>query len=555
MPFIGSRAILSAIAATLAVVAAFASRADVGSGDYDLSVCPSFAARQVFASAACKSEKVAIRRGGGKKAHGVYYSEDGGIVIPPGRMIEFGGSGKCMDPRLPAPGIGEPVQFVNVKKLIHRKLRTAYDNLMLRYSQGDPAVLRNNPQHLVWALRTAGKEDTFAGNLSESQYALLDDCMGRRDGFRRFHRKEMRRNGRDVSANSAAASPVSVGEVSYDASELRNSERGNRLVQEHMDSLIAMGRNARMSADCDLRYGEIEDGLYSDIISGGLSYKARIVNVSGEEKTFNALEYAAQVGNGANGTMRQRITMCPPPEIIVIVIESGPVCDDPEDRRKRPDKKDEEKDEEPDNPPEPQPPEPPRPPVPPPEPPEPPEPPNPPVPPPKPDFDEPVPTNVVTSWTVPIVTVIGLQYDAHSATGMMTVKIGSCTVKKARKWLSKNWAELLFAESHYLVSKAEDIREIVKTIPRDAEYEATDMPNKGNTIFIRFVVKKKDGQTDINSGSPDSKKSPAEGVAKIPFAIKLENESITISESDRCEVMFVANIDDVSQQKNIGGRK
>ena len=81
------------------------------------------------------------------------------------------------------------------------------------------------------------------------------------------------------------------------------------------------------------------------------------------------------------------------------------------------------------------------------------------------------------------------------------------------------------------------------------------MPNKGNTIFIRFVVKKKDGQTDINSGSPASKKSTAEGVAKIPFAIKLENESITISESDRCEVMFVANIDDVSQQKNIGGRK
>lgn len=561
MPNTRNSAIYSAIAGVLTTVAALASRADAGPNDYDQSVRASVAARQLFASAVCKSERVTIRWGSDKKAYGVHYSEDGGIVIPPGRMVEFSGAGKCMDPHLPAPGTGEPVQFVNVKKLIHRKLRTTYDNFMLRYSQGDPAILRGNPQLLVWALRTAGKEDTFAGNLSESQYALLDECMGRRDGFRRFHRKEMRRKGREVSANGAAASSVSVGEVSYDASELRNSERGNRLVQEHMDSLIAMGRNARMSADCDLRYGEIDDGLYSDIISGGLSYKARIINVSGEEKTFNALEYAAQVGNGANGTMRQRITMCPPPEIIVIVIESGPVCDDSEDRRKRPDKKDEEKDEEPDNPPEPQPPEPPRPPVPPPEPPEPPElpeppePPNPPVPPPKPDFDELVPTNVVTSWTVPIVTVIGLQYDAHSATGMMTVKIGSCTVKKARKWLSKNWAELLFAESHYLVSKAEDIREIAKTIPRDAEYEATDMPNKGNTIFIHFVVKKKDGQTDINSGSPASKKSPAEGVAKIPFAIKLENESITISESDRCEVMFVANIDDVSQQKNIGGRK
>lgn len=510
MPNTRNSAIYSAIAGVLTTVAALASRADAGPNDYDQSVRASVAARQLFASAVCKSERVTIRRGSDKKAYGVHYSEDDGIVIPPGRMVEFSGAGKCMDPHLPAPGTGEPVQFVNVKKLIHRKLRTTYDNFMLRYSQGDPAILRGNPQLLVWALRTAGKEDTFAGNLSESQYALLDDCMGRRDGFRRFHRKEMRRNGRDVSANGAAASPVSVGEVSYDASELRNSERGNRLVQEHMDSLIAMGRKARMSADCDLRYGEIEDGLYSDIISGGLSYKARIVNVSGEEKTFNALEYAAQVGNGANGTMRQRITMCPPPEIIVVVVDAGPACDDSHSRRepKREKRPVDEPDEKPDNP---QPPLTPCTPTPPPtlpspEPPEyPPDHKVPPVPPPKPDFDQEKPdhhhdTNDVVQvlWMIPVVTVVDLEYDTFSSNGTLTVKIESCTVKKAKKWLSEHWTELLFNEAHYRADRKTAICAVAETIPRDVKYEVTEMPNKGNTIFIRFIVRKKSEHTHGN---------------------------------------------------------
>ena len=506
-----NNAIYSAIAATLTAVAALASGADVGLDDYDQTVHPSAAARQLFASAVCKSERVTIRWGSGKKAYGVHYSEDGGIVIPPGRMVEFSGAGKCMDTHLPAPGTGEPIQFVNVKKLIHRKLRTTYDNFMHRYSQGDSAVMRNNPQHLVWALRTAGKEDAFAGNLSESQYALLDECMGRRDGFRRFHRKEMRRNVRSVSASGTASSSVSVGEVSYDASELRNSERGSRLVQEHMDSLISMGRNAKMSADCNLRYGEIDDGLYSDIISGGLSYRARLVNVSGEDKTFNALEYAAQVGNGANGTQRQRITMCPPPEIVVIVVDSGPVCDDSHDRRKP--KKGKRPDDEEEGPPEP---------------PEfPPDHKVPPVPPPKPDFQEPE-TNTVVRWEIPVVTVTDLEYDTLSSNGTLTVKIESCTVKKARKWLSEHWPEFLFNEAYYRADRKTAIREVADTIPRGAKYEATAMPNKGNTIFIGFIAKKKDEQTN--------KKSLAEDSAKIPSAAKLEIETITINESDRCEV-------------------
>ena len=265
---------LLAVAGVVLAVVAFAARPDVKSHDYDLSVRPSVAAKTLFASAVQKSSPVGLRSGSGETALGVYYSEDGGIVIPPGRMVSFKGSGNCMDPHLPAPGIGEPVQFVNVRKLIHKKLRTTYDNLMLRYSKGDPVVMRNNPQHLVWAIRTAGKEDTYAGNLSESQCALLDECMGRKDGFMKFHRKWMRRNDSDEKSASTAHSSVSAGDVSYDASELRNPERGRQLIQEHMDSLLSMGREAKMSANHDLQYGEIDDGLYSEITSQGLSYEA-----------------------------------------------------------------------------------------------------------------------------------------------------------------------------------------------------------------------------------------------------------------------------------------
>ena len=42
-----------------------------------------------------------------------YFTEDGGISIPPRAMIVFRNAGKCMDPHLPAPRNGEPMQFVN----------------------------------------------------------------------------------------------------------------------------------------------------------------------------------------------------------------------------------------------------------------------------------------------------------------------------------------------------------------------------------------------------------------------------------------------------------
>ena len=250
-----------------------------------------------------------------------YFTEDGSISIPPGAMVLFKMTGRCMDPHLPAPAGGEPMQFVDVGKLVPARLRGMYDNLILRQSQNDPKVLSNNPQHLVWAIRTAGTEDPLANNLSESQLEVLDECAGRRGAFMKYHEKEKKRNARRNRKRGSASggSRISVGGLSYDASELSGTN-GTRRIESHISTLTEMGEKSKVRTESDFRYGEIEDELYSDVAcDGGLSFTARLLNASRHRKEFRASDFAAQVGNGsAKGEMRQRVTMGTPDEFTVV---------------------------------------------------------------------------------------------------------------------------------------------------------------------------------------------------------------------------------------------
>ena len=251
-----------------------------------------------------------------------YFTEDGSISIPPRGMVSFKMAGKCMDPHLPAPASGEPMQFVDASSLIPEKLRGMYDNLVKRMSQGDPRVLKNNPQHLVWAIRTAGTDDPLANNLSDAQLEVLDECAGRRGAFMKYHEKAKRRNARKNRkgrSTSDDGSRISVGGLSYDAADLRGENAVQR-IESHISTLTEMGEKSKERTASDFRYGEIEDELYSDIAcDGGLSFTARILNASDHRKEFRAADFAAQVGNGsAKGGMRQRVTMGTPDEIMVV---------------------------------------------------------------------------------------------------------------------------------------------------------------------------------------------------------------------------------------------
>ena len=247
-----------------------------------------------------------------------YFTEDGAISIPPRGMVAFKMSGRCMDPHLPAPAAGEPMQFVDRSRLIPQRLRQMYDNLVLRMSQGDPRVAAANPQHLVWAIRTAGTDDPLANNLSDAQLEILDECAGRRGAFLKYHEKEKRRNARKSrSGRQEASNRVSVGGMSYDASELRGTN-AVRQIESHIATLTEMGQQSKTRTSSDFRYGEIEEEMYSDIVgNGGLSFAARIINASDHRKEFRAADFVAQVGNGsAKGGMRQRVTMGIPDEFM-----------------------------------------------------------------------------------------------------------------------------------------------------------------------------------------------------------------------------------------------
>ncbi len=248
-----------------------------------------------------------------------WYAEDGSISIPPGGMIEFKVAGRCMDPHLPAPAAGEPMQLVDASKLVPRELRGMYENLVERMSLGDRRVMAANPQHLVWAIRTAGTEDPFAENLTDGQLEILDECAGRRGAFLKYHDRAKRKNARKArSGRGGAPGVISVGGgVSYDAGELTGTN-ATRRIESHIAALTEMGQKATTRTASDFRYGEIEEDMYSDIrCDGGLSFTARIINASERRREFKAAMFAAQVGDGEKaGGMRQRVTMGPPPEFM-----------------------------------------------------------------------------------------------------------------------------------------------------------------------------------------------------------------------------------------------
>ena len=477
--------------------AAFARKGD----DYQGGVASSAAARAYFSAVPQKlaAKKVSRRAPAVADENGAYFTEDGGISIPPGAMIVFRNAGKCMDPHLPAPRGGEPMQFVDVGKLIPQKLRSTYDTLLERSAKGDSAVAANNLQHLVWALRTAGTEDPIANNLSDSQIGLLDECAGRRGTFMRYHEREKARNARRNRKGKAAngARRISVGSYSYDASDLRGTNAVRR-IEQHIATLAEMGEKSKETTESDFRYGEIEDELYSDIVcDGGLSFTAKILNASEHRREFRAAEFVAQVGNGnVSGSRRQRVTMCVPDEFEVIMgaVREGVEIDremsaieaeaeahqrvrgrayrkhkaKTSEGHTRTTKERERKNrtktetttivEEPS--------------------------PVPPVPPVPPVVIRETVTNEVER-PVPVaeevsVRVVSLEYDAETRKGVLTVEILRGSFRKANKYIRENFDDLI------------------------------------------------------------RKKSPAEDVAKIPADAKLEIESIVINNDDRCEVKFVA---------------
>ena len=311
-----------ASALTIAVFAVAAGR-PAHADDYVRDMAPSRSAKACFAAVSDKlSTRKVTRNEPQKYGEGeAYYTEDGSISIPPRGMVSFKMSGRCMDPHLPAPSSGEPMQFVAASKLIPERLRGMYDNLISRQTQGDPRVLKNNPQHLVWAIRTAGTDDPLANNLSESQLEVLDECAGRRGAFMKYHEKMKKRNARKNrkgAGNAGGGNRVSVGGLSYDASDLRGTNAVRR-IESHISTLTEMGEKAKERTASDFRYGEIEEELYSNIVcDGGLSFTARILNASEHRKEFRAADFAAQVGNGrSRGGMRQRVTMGTPDEFMM----------------------------------------------------------------------------------------------------------------------------------------------------------------------------------------------------------------------------------------------
>ena len=308
----------------------FDSDAIVGGGavagkDYITGLKPSLKAREYFVKSNTNASQKKTVTPGNDQGTGVVWTDDGGIVIPPGCSIEFENKGYCLDPHLPAPGAGHEMQFVRTASLIPEELQGTYRNLLKRSAAGDEDV-KNNIQRLVWALRTAGSQDVMATHLTDRQREILSECAENGSFEDYVYRQEM--YGKIVEelkskfiSKVKSSTSVRVGNVVYDAFDLLDPDKGKQKVEAHLQSLISMGLNLPIT-QTGFNYGELENGIFTDIKGNGpLSFKAKIANSTSQPYTFYPMSYAAQVGSGgssvgfyaaANSGMRQRITITTP---------------------------------------------------------------------------------------------------------------------------------------------------------------------------------------------------------------------------------------------------
>lgn len=318
----------------------FDSDAIVGGGavagkDYITGLKPSLKAREYFVKSNANASQKKTVTPGDDQGTGVVWTDDGGIIIPPGCSIEFTNKGYCLDPHLPAPKAGEEMQFVKTSSLIPSELQGTYRNLLKRSAAGDEEV-KSNMQRLVWALRTAGSDDAMATHLTDRQREILSECAENGSFEEYVYRHELYGKIVEELKNKlinkiSDSTSVRVGDVVYNAFDLLDPDKAKEKVSAHLESLVRMNLHLPVTKS-GFNFGELTNGIYTDIKgNASLSFKAKIANSTSQPYTFYPMDYAAQVGSGgssvgfyaaANIGMRQRVTIDMPKEINVDVNET-----------------------------------------------------------------------------------------------------------------------------------------------------------------------------------------------------------------------------------------
>ncbi len=306
--------------------------------DYVTSLRPSAAAKQYFAKIGNKSPiETLTRANAGRSKSGVRFVANDGILIPAGVTIQFYNKGYCMDPKLPAPVSNEEYQLVPTSALIPSQLQGIYQNLVKRAAAGDSTV-KSNMQGLVWALRTAGTEGSFAAHLSSTQKRILDSCSSRPGEFERIHNGGLAtsRLVGELWKLADSAVKLRIGNRTWKPSDFSSAGAFNSAINSQLNSLISLGAKLPIQRT-GFNYGELEPGIYTDINGAGhLAFNGKIANSTNKDFIFYPCNYAGQVGSGSvlsavsfaassSVTQRQRVTMGPIGQLVVLADSSSNV--------------------------------------------------------------------------------------------------------------------------------------------------------------------------------------------------------------------------------------
>lgn len=307
--------------------------------DYVTNLRPSAAARQHFSQIGNKEPIETLTRANAAQSQsGVRFVADDGILIPPGVTISFSNKGYCLDPKLPAPVADEEYQLVPASALIPSNLQGIYRNLLSRAATGDSTV-RSNMQGLVWALRTAGVESSYASRISDTQRRILDSCSARPGEFDSIHNSGLTiaKLVGELWKLADSAVHVDIAGRRWKPSDFSSAGAFNSAINSQLNSLISQGSKLPIQRT-GFNYGELEPGIYTDIRGAGhLAFNAKIANTTNKEFIFYPCNYVGQVGSGSvlsafsfsassTNTQRQRVTMGPVNQVDVVDQQGSQNC-------------------------------------------------------------------------------------------------------------------------------------------------------------------------------------------------------------------------------------
>lgn len=219
-----------------------------------------------------------------------------GVNLSPNSYFVFTEKGHCMDQGLPAPGRGELMRMVPTADLIPPELQGLWRGVMLKVSKPGPdyEAYRWRIQQIIWMIRSAGTESTWAGIEPDQELKrLLNGAYP--NGYKVWW--DYQRNTLDEARSKAATANMftrflGMGDK-YSANDFTNGNHGQRIVDASMQRSMSTPVTGQIVPGSE--FSLIAPGVAARTVgTDQLEARIEILNVSGKPFIYEPSAWAAE---------------------------------------------------------------------------------------------------------------------------------------------------------------------------------------------------------------------------------------------------------------------